>query len=140
MRKVQRPDTDTMSKASWDSVFTSGKLFKITLKNGSLKRFRDRVREITWRLRRISAQRIIVDLQMYLRGWIGCFHLIETWTDLRDLDSWIRRRLRCFMVRQWINNCHTCHRNLAQLVVGRNQARIAAGSSKGYWHCRTRNR
>jgi hypothetical protein len=69
----------------------------------------------------------------FVRGWIGYFHLIETWTVLRDLDSWMRRRLRCFMVKQWIKNCHTRYRNLTHLGVGRDQARMAAGSSKRPW-------
>jgi len=71
----------------------------------ALKSFRDRVREITRRSRRVSINQVIGELQTCLRGWIGYFHLIETWTVLRDLDSWMRRRMRCFMVKQWINNC-----------------------------------
>jgi RNA-directed DNA polymerase len=73
------------------------------------------------------------DTPAFLRGWIGYFHLIETWTVLRDLDSWMRRRLRCFMVKQWINNCHTRYKNLIHLGVGKDQARVAAGSHKGPW-------
>jgi hypothetical protein len=33
-------------------------------------------------------------LVLYLRGWIGYFGFCERRTDLRDLDGWIRRRLR----------------------------------------------
>lgn len=113
--------------------FTSGKLLKIKLMDKALKSFRDRVREITRRLRRLSINQVIEELQTYLRGWIGYFHLIETWTVLRDLESWMRRRLRCFMVKQWIKNCHTRYKNLIHLGVGKDQARIAAGSHKGPW-------
>jgi hypothetical protein len=58
---------------------------------------------------------------------------IETLTILKDLDSWIRRRLRCFMVKRWINNCHTRYRNLVRLGVNGLQARVAAASHKGPW-------
>jgi RNA-directed DNA polymerase len=110
-----------------------GVILKIKLTGKALRNFRDRVRAITRRSRRVSINRIIEELQTYLRGWIGYFHLIETWTILRDLDSWMRRRLRCFMVKQWVNNCHTRYKNLIHLGVGKDQARIAAGSSKGPW-------
>lgn len=113
--------------------FTSGKLLKIKLMDKALKSFRDRVREITRRSRRVSINQVIEELQTYLRGWIGYFHLIETWTVLRDLESWMRRRLRCFMVKQWIKNCNTRYKNLIHLGVGKEQARIAAGSHKGPW-------
>ena len=35
------------------------------------------------------------------------------------------------MVKQWINNCHTRYKNLIRLGAGKDQARMAAGSSKG---------
>ena len=43
---------------------------------------------------------VIEELQEYLRGWIGYFRLVETLSVLQDLDGWIRRRLRCFVVKQ----------------------------------------
>ena len=73
------------------------------------------------------------ELCVFLRGWIGYFRLIETLTILKDLDSWIRRRLRCFMVKRWINNCHTRYRNLVKLGVNGWQACMAAASQKGPW-------
>ncbi len=73
------------------------------------------------------------ELCVFLRGWIGYFRLIETLTILKDLDSWIRRRLRCFMAKRWINNCHTRYRNLVKLGVSGLQACKAAFSRKGPW-------
>ena len=110
-----------------------GVILKIKLTGKALRNFRDRVRAITRRSRRVSINRIIEELQTYVRGWIGYVHLIETWTILRDLDRWMRRRVRCFMVKQWVNNCHTRYKNLIHLGAGKDQARIAAGSSKGPW-------
>ena len=40
-------------------------------------------------------------IALYLRGWCGYFGFCETSTELRDLDSWIRRRLRCVIWKQW---------------------------------------
>jgi RNA-directed DNA polymerase len=61
------------------------------------------------------------------------FRLIETPTVLKDLDSWIRRRLRCFVMKQWIKNCHTRYKGLQSLGVSDWNARPVAASRKGPW-------
>jgi len=113
--------------------FTSGKNLKIKLADKSLMRFKDRIRGITRRSRGITLVQAIEELSAFLRGWIGYFRLIETLTILKDLDSWIRRRLRCFMVKRWINNCRTRYRNLVRMGVKGLQACKAAVSRRGPW-------
>jgi RNA-directed DNA polymerase len=113
--------------------FTSGKNLKIKLADKSLSNFKGRIRAITRRSRGISFAQVMEELCIYIRGWIGYFRLIETLTILKDLDSWIRRRLRCFMVKMWINNCHTRYRNLVKMGVNGFQACAAAASRKGPW-------
>lgn len=113
--------------------FTSGKNLKIKLTDTSLRRFKDRIRGITRRSRGIPLAQVMEELFVFLRGWMGYFRLIETLTILKDLDSWIRRRLRCFMVKRWINNCHTRYRNLVKMGVNGLQACAAAASHKGPW-------
>jgi group II intron reverse transcriptase/maturase len=113
--------------------FTSGKTLKVKATDKSLDRFKERVREITRRSRGISLTQVIKEVQEYLRGWIGYFRLMETLSILQDLDGWIRRKLRCFVVKQWINNCHTRYKNLIRLGVNDDQARMVAASRKGPW-------
>ena len=113
--------------------FTSGKTLKVKAADKSLDQFKERVREITRRSRGVSLVQVIEELQEYLRGWIGYFRLVETPRVFEDLDGWIRRRLRCFVVKQWINNCHTRYKNLIRLGVNDDQARMVAASRKGPW-------
>jgi group II intron reverse transcriptase/maturase len=113
--------------------FTSGKILKVKATGKSLSRFKEKVREITRRSRGISLMQVIEELQEYLRGWIGYFRLVETPSVLEELDGWIRRRLRCFVAKQWINNCHTRYKNLIRLGVKDDQARMVAASRKGPW-------
>ncbi len=80
----------------------------------------------------ISLTQAIEELQKYLRGWIGYFR-VETLSVLRDLDGWIRRRLRSFVAKPWINNCHIRYKNLIRLGVNDDQARVVAASRKGPW-------
>ena len=113
--------------------FTAGKQLKIKLSDKALKRAKYRIRQITRRSRGAALSQIIKELNVYLTGWIGYYRLIETPTTLRDLDSWIRRRLRCFVMKKWINNCHTRFRNLCRMGVSAKNAAPVAGSRKGPW-------
>jgi len=38
-----------------------------------------------------------------VRGWIGDFGFCQTSSVLRDLDRWIRHRLRCLQWKPWKN-------------------------------------
>jgi hypothetical protein len=67
----------------------------------ALKRFREKVRELTRRTRGVDGKRMVSDLTVYLRGWVGYFGFCETPWELRDLDGWIRRRLRAVAWKQW---------------------------------------
>jgi RNA-directed DNA polymerase len=113
--------------------FTSGKTIKVKVSEKFLDRFKDRVREITRRSRGRSFLQIMGDLMEYLRGWMGYYRLVETLSVLRELDGWIRRKLRCYMAKQWIKNCYTRARNLIRLGVSPDQAWMVGMSRKGPW-------
>jgi len=113
--------------------FTSGRKLKIKLSDKALKGVKHRIKQITRRSRGICLFQVVKELSKFLTGWLGYYRLIETPTILRDLDSWIRRRLRCFVMKQWIKSCHTRYKGLRALGVGDYQARCLAGSRKGPW-------
>jgi RNA-directed DNA polymerase len=98
----------------------------------SLDRFRAKVRQITRRNRGRSLKEVIGSLTEYLIGWRGYFGYCETPSVLRDLDSWVRRRLRCYQWKQW----KIYHRRKAELVklgVSEEVAHATAWSAKGPW-------
>jgi RNA-directed DNA polymerase len=113
--------------------FTSGRKLKIKLSGKALKSVKHRIKQITRRSRGICLLQVVKELSKFLTGWLGYYRLIETPTVLRDLDSWIRRRLRCFVMKQWIKSCHTRYKGLRALGVSDYQARCVAGSRKGPW-------
>ena len=43
-------------------------------------------------------------LNAYLRGWYGYYGACEARSILRDLDSWMRHRLRALLWEGWKNN------------------------------------
>jgi RNA-directed DNA polymerase len=67
----------------------------------SLAKFKDRVRELTRPMKGVSLEQLAKPLSQYLRGWRGYFGFCETPTDLRDLDGWVRRRLRSYVIKRW---------------------------------------
>lgn len=79
--------------------FTGGCMLKIKLSRKALKNVKHRIKQITRRSRGISLLQLVKELSEYLRGWLSYYRLIETPTVLRDLDSWIGRRLRCFVMK-----------------------------------------
>jgi group II intron reverse transcriptase/maturase len=113
--------------------FTSVRWLKIKPSAKALKSVEHRIRKITRRSRGISLSQVIKELNTYLKGWLGYYKLVETPTTFRDLDSWIRRRLRCFMMKQWIKNSHTRFKNLYSLGVSKRSACAIAVSRKGPW-------
>jgi group II intron reverse transcriptase/maturase len=113
--------------------FTKGKMLKIKLSRKALRAVKYRIKVISKRSRGVSLDRMIQQLNIYLRGWMQYYRIIETSTVLRDMDSWIRRRLRCLMAKQWIRNCHTRYKNLVAMGVYENDVRPFAASRKGPW-------
>ena len=113
--------------------FTSNRWLKIKLADKALKKVKHRVKKITRRSRGISLLQVVKELNTYLRGWLGYFRLIETPTIIRNLDSWIRRRLRCYVMKQWIKNSHTRYQRLRSLGVSAQGAGGIAASRKGPW-------
>ncbi len=81
-------------------VTNSRKNPKIRIHWKTIKRFRERVCEITARRRGRSVKQVIEELNVYMRGWWGYFRLTESFNRLRPLQHWIRRRIRALI---WSN-------------------------------------
>jgi len=105
---------------------------RIRLAPKTIKRFKDRIRQITRRNWSIELKQRVEQLNTYLKGWIGYFRLIDTRSTLEALDEWIRRRLRMCLLRQW-RRPRTRRRNLVALGIPEDWASLISGSRKGYW-------
>jgi len=105
---------------------------KRSIAPASRAKFKQRVREITKRNRGSSLARVISELRSYLLGWRGYFGFCETPSVLRNLDSWVHRRLRSYAWKQWKTGHRRFH-ELRKLGVGKELAAQTAGSRKGYW-------
>ena len=66
-------------------------------------------------------------------GWVAYYQLADGERPFRDLDEWLRRRLRQIRWKEW-KKYQTRRRNLRALGIPDYSARQWAGTSLGYWH------
>lgn len=78
-----------------------GKVVKCRVAKEALNRFKERIRQITCRSGGRSLQQVAVELRGYVRGWRQYVSLADTPGIFRELDVWIRHRLRAIIVKQW---------------------------------------
>jgi len=112
--------------------FTGGLEAKRRIAPKALKRFKERVRELTRRTKGVSLEQMIRTLGVYLRGWRGYFGFCQTPSVLKDLDSWIRRRLRSVAWKQWKRGRRR-YEALRQLGLGPVEAAKATAGAHGPW-------
>jgi len=73
----------------------------IRVADKTIERFKDKVRVITRRNRGIKFEQVIKELNTIIAGWTNYFRLANTWLkNFRDIDGWIRRKLRCYRLKQ----------------------------------------
>ena len=98
----------------------------------SIQRFKEKVREITSRSngrgmewRRNKLTRLII-------GWVNYFSIADMRENARELDGWIRRRIRMRYWEQW-KRIKTKHDNLVRLGIDTSKAWEFASTRKGSW-------
>jgi RNA-directed DNA polymerase len=92
----------------------------------------ERIREQTYRTRGISLTQMVKEIATYLRGWLGYFDDCQTPSVLQSLESWLRRRLRSVVWKQWKRG-RKRFRELRKRGVGKDLAAQTASSPHGPW-------
>ncbi len=110
----------------------NSKNLKIRISDQSMKRAKDKLRKLTSRRNPISMEERIIKLNQYLIGWGNYYGLAETPSKFKGLDSWIRRRLRMCIWKQW-KRPRTRVKKLIKLGVNKQKAYEWGNTRKGYW-------
>lgn len=105
-----------------------GNRLKVTDK--ALDRLKDKLRELTRRTRGHNIGSVIADIRKALLGWKAYFGIAEVQSQLRDTDKWLRRKLRCYIWKQWGSKGY---RMLRKAGVDRFLAWNTAKSAHGPW-------
>jgi RNA-directed DNA polymerase len=98
----------------------------------ALDNLRDRIRQLTRRTRGRSIEQVIEDLRRYVPGWKAYFRLAQTPKVMRELDGWLRHRLRAVQLKQWKRGT-TMFRELRKLGASVDQAAIIAAGARRWW-------
>lgn len=118
--------------------FLGFSLCKIGKKTGirphgkSIKRFKDKVRELTSRKQGKSVEQILVNLKRFTTGWLGYYSVANMKSHIQTLNEWVRRRIRQIYWKQW-KRIKTKHDNLVRLGIPDSKAWEWANSRLGYW-------
>jgi RNA-directed DNA polymerase len=103
----------------------------------ALDKLRERIRQVTRRTRGRSLDQIAEELGAYVPGWKAYFRLAQTPKVMRELDEWLRHRLRAVQLKQWRRGT-TMFRELRRLVRARTWLRALpatqeAGGATALW-------
>lgn len=71
-------------------------------------------------------------LRQFIVGWVEYFKLADMKRHLRDIDEWLRRRIRMCIWKCW-KKVKTRYKNLMRCGIEKNQSWIWANTRKGYW-------
>lgn len=77
------------------------KQVRVRIADRALGAMKERVRRLTRRTCGQSLEQITQELRAYLLGWKAYFRLADTPQVFRELDEWIRHRLRAIQLKQW---------------------------------------
>ena len=126
----------TKSKAArlGDCTFLGFRLSRGKLKwtDAAVYRFKERVREITKRSNGTSMWQRIPVLRRYVVGWLNYYGHSRSYTQLLELDQWLRRRVRLCYWKQW-KRPRTRRRHLLAMGISKDDVKLASRSRKGYW-------
>jgi RNA-directed DNA polymerase len=105
---------------------------RIVWSDKALKRFKERIQEITGRSRGISMHRLLTELRRYVVGWLNYFGVSQAYRGIPELDQWLRRRVRLCYWKQW-KRPRTRRRYLIRLGIHPGEVHKASRCSRAYW-------
>lgn len=98
----------------------------------SLAKMKETLRVLTSRSNGWGNDKRKEKLKQFITGWVIYFKLADMKKYLVVLDSWLRRRLRMIIWKQW-KRVRTRLRNLIKLGIPKANAYMFANTRKGYW-------
>jgi RNA-directed DNA polymerase len=105
---------------------------KLGISPKSVKRAKEKIRQITRRNRGVSLAKVIAELNSFLIGWLNYYRYAACRFELQRLDEWIRRKLRCYRLKQRKRGKSVAD-FLRRLGLPAYQAARIGSSEKGWW-------
>ena len=99
----------------------------------SVQKFKTKLKGILIRGRSVSLDERLLKLKQLIYGWVNYFRIADMKILLKEIDQWVRRKLRVIIWKQWkkIRKRYTC---LRKLGISHRDAYVTSNSRKGYYH------
>jgi len=110
----------------------SGGTIKRRVADKPMATFKQRIRQLTRRSGGRSIQNVVDRLRSYVLGWKAYFRLAQTPGVWKELDQWMRHRLRAIQLKQWKRG-KTMYRELLAMGAKPEVARQVAANSRRWW-------
>lgn len=105
----------------------------IRIADKSIDRLKEKVRETTKRNRGVKFTQVIEELNRVIVGWSNYFQLANKWlSTIRDIDGWIRRKVRCYRLKQ-SGRKYTIYKLLRALGIEKGTSWNAVIYAQGWW-------
>jgi RNA-directed DNA polymerase len=105
---------------------------KLGISPKSVKRAKERIREITSRNRGVKFAEVITELNLFLKGWLSYYRYAAFRGELQRMDEWLRRRLRSYRLKQRKRG-KSITGLLRKMGVSAKSASRVGSSGKGPW-------
>lgn len=66
-----------------------------------LNKAKEKLKLLTKRNRGRNVRRVMAEVKVFIRGWIGYYHVAEMKRTMKSWDEWLRRRFRMYIWKQW---------------------------------------
>lgn len=105
---------------------------RLRLHQKTESKLRRRLKSITSRSNGMGYARRKTTLRQYLRGWTEYYNLADMGNKVKEIDQWLRRRIRMCIWKSW-KRTKTRVRNLIRCGIDKQKAYEWGNTSKGYW-------
>lgn len=131
---IRRPSTLTILGFSFVPTYVKGEKgqYQIVVSKESWKKFKQKLKFITRKTTPISFEERIRRLLKVQKGWVNHYRMANIYTKLRDVDSWIRNRLRYCIWHHW-KKSERKRKNLIRLGIEQGQAYAWSRTRMGGW-------
>ena len=110
----------------------SGGQVKCRVADKAQETYKHRIRQLTRRSGGRSLPEVVERLRTYMPGWKAYFQLAQTPKVFRELDEWLRHRLRALQLKHWRRGA-TMYRELLAMGASATDASKVAGNSRSWW-------
>ena len=127
---AQKSAVDRPRKRKFVGFTVSRDGARIKVADQAIDKLKTTIRELTRRTRGHRLSDIVQELKTALTGWKAYFGIAEVLSPLREIDKWVRRRLRCCA---WIQCGSAGYRELRKRGVSVREAWNTSKSAHGPW-------